>query len=192
MRIWEAGTGMLQHWSDSDLTYTGEQLASLWAFRTFGLQGDSIVAFAGPCRVGPQHMVDLADVRAKAFISSERMLHFIVEHFDVSLRETVARQRLLVALAGDLVRAQAPDLARRGDDLYLGERKLSVSIATASPVSTLIHLGLNVSSAHTPVPTVGLDDLRLEPECLAWQVMDAYVEEMAGIEAARRKVKGVP
>jgi len=183
---------VIVHWADQEITYTGEQLTSLWAFRTFELQGDSVVAFAGPCQVDREHLVDLADAAAGAHIYSERMLHFIVEHFDASLRETIARQRLLVALAADLVRPQAAGLARRGDDLYLGERKLSVSIATASPVSTLIHLGLNISSTHTPVPALGLADLGLAPEPLARELMQAYAREIAGIAAARAKVRGVP
>lgn len=182
---------MHTHWAQEEITYTGEQLSSLWAMRRFGLQGESVVAFAGPCRVGPEHMVDQADVAAGAFIYSERMLHFIVEHFELGLRETIARQRLLVALAAELLRPQAPALVRRGDDLYLGERKLSVSIATASPVSTLIHLGLNISSTGTPVPAVGLAELGVEPAGFAQELMAAYREEMAGITAARAKVKGV-
>ena len=42
---------------------------------------------------------------------------------------------------------------RKGDDLFLGEGKLSVSIATASPVSTLIHLGVNEDASGAPVTT---------------------------------------
>lgn len=181
---------MKTQWLPEARAYTGAELSSLWAFRTCGLQGDSIVAFAGPCDVGPEHMVDLADVAAGAFIHSEHMLHFIVEHFDLTLRETVARQRLLVALAADLLRPAA-DVARRGDDLFVADRKLSVSIATASPVSTLIHLGLNISSEGTPVPAIGLADLGVGPEPFAAELMAAYAAEVAGIEAARAKVRGV-
>jgi hypothetical protein len=51
---------------DGEETYDGRQLSSLWAFRRFGLQGDSIVAFAGPCRVAGEALVDVADARAGA------------------------------------------------------------------------------------------------------------------------------
>ncbi|MCL5046252.1 MAG: DUF366 family protein, partial [Actinobacteria bacterium] len=44
------------------IKYDGRQLSSLWAFRNFGIQGDSIVAFRGPCHVELTEMVDLADV----------------------------------------------------------------------------------------------------------------------------------
>lgn len=146
-------------WLDETITYTGAQLRSLWAFRTCGLQGDSIVAFCGPCDVSEEHMVDEADRRAGQRIYSPWMLHFIVEHFDCDLERAVLRQRLLVALTGDLINSRLGRLAvrREGDDLFAADRKLSVSIATLSPVSALIHLGLNVRTEGVPVPAVGLE-----------------------------------
>lgn len=183
---------MLKKYLDQGLTYDGRQLSSLWAYRNFGLLGDSIVAFRGPCRVELTEMVDLEDVLAGDHIYSEEMLHFIVEHFDLDLEKTVVRQRLLVATIGEvLVGAGVVGLVRRGDDLYLGDAKLSVSIATLSPVSTLIHAGLNVSSRNTPVKTVGLDDLGLDPDRLAETILDGYTSEVESIRAARCKVRGV-
>ncbi len=184
---------MLKKYLDQPLTYDGRQLSSLWAYRNFGLQGDSIVAFRGPCRVELTEMVDLEDVRAGDHIYSEEMLHFIIEHFDLDLEKTVIRQRLLVATIGEaLAEVGAKGLVRRGDDLYQGQGKLSVSIATLSPVSTLIHTGLNISSRNTPVQTVGLADLGVDPDRLAGIILDRYSLEVESIRGARCKVRGVP
>ncbi|MGB9791059.1 MAG: DUF366 family protein [Thermacetogeniaceae bacterium] len=178
-----------------ELAYDGTQLCSHFAYRNFGILGDVIFAFQGPCRVGLGEMVDLEDVRDGLFIYSPRMLSFIVEHFKADLEEAVLRQRLLVALAAELLRSLSPQakegLVRRGDDLFLDGRKLSVSIATVSPVSSLIHFGINVLTEGTPVPTAGLAELGVEPADFAERLMDAYVEECAGIEKARCKVRWV-
>ena len=175
------------------IDYDGTQLSSHWAYRTCGLLGDSAVAFIGGCNVSLDHMVDLADVKRRAPIFSRRMLHFIVEHFDTDLGKAVLRQRFLAQLVCDeLVARTRRDLRRDGDDLYDGEAKLSVSIATASPVSTLIHFGINIDSRDTPVETRGLKDYRVQPRSFARDVLWRYAAELASMAEARCKVRGVP
>lgn len=177
------------------LKYDGTQLSSLWAFRQFKLQGDSIVCFSGPCDVKLSEMVDLADVIHNSPIFSEDMLHFIIEHFDMDLEKTIIRQRLLMALIKEMLESKTgARLVRRGDDIYQAGNKLSVSIATTSPVSTMIHTGLNISSNNTPVPTIGLIDLGLLKEDIlhiGQEIAQAYLEETSGIKLARCKVRGV-
>jgi len=82
-----------------EIKYTGEQLRSLWAYRAFGLRGDSIVAFIGACDVQPAHMKDMEDIRDSSAIYSERMLHFIVEHFDADLDRADAAVRAVMEAA---------------------------------------------------------------------------------------------
>lgn len=180
-------------WIDDTITYDGTQLRSHWIYRRTGVLGDAIAAFAGPADVPIAHMVDLADVAANAPIFSRSMLHFLVEHFDADLQLMIARQRLLTAIAGDELRLRAPQapIERRGDDLYSGDRKISVSIATASPVSCLIHFAMNIVSSGTPVPTHGLEDLGIEPQPLADAIVRRYTEELASMDVARCKVRPV-
>ncbi len=182
------------HMTDEEIAYTGKELHSLWIAETFDLHGDAIVAFIGPCDVSLENMVDQADVQRGVGIKAASMLHFICEHFDDSLEQAILRQRLLVCLTSEILRQQQPDLKldRRGDDLFVGDRKLSVSIATASPVSTLIHLGLNIDPTGAPVAAVGLEELGLQATQIAPEVMQAYVTEMESCVAARSKVRGVP
>lgn len=189
------GNSLLVQVLQTPLKYDGTQLSSLFAFRSFGLQGDSILCFRGGCQVALTEMVDLADVRANSPIFSEDMLHFIIEHFDHHLESTVIRQRLFIAIIKEIIEDRTDSkFSRRGDDLYKDNLKLSVSIATASPVSTMIHTGLNVSSQNTPVPTIGLADLGLSTaEILPFGDLIArqYAKEMASIRLARCKVRGV-
>jgi len=186
---------VLQYFIDETITYNGAQLSSLWAFRNYGLQGDSIVSFRGPCRVELTEMVDQEDVRKKNPIYSTDMLHFLIEHFDLDLEKTIVRQRFLMAIIKDIIQEKTGViLCRQGDDLFLEGRKLSVSIATLTPVSTVIHTGLNVSGKDTPVPAVGLAELGFKEggvSSLGVSICAAYARECEEIRMARCKVRGV-
>lgn len=179
--------------SDQAIPYLGTNLRSGWIRDTFGLEGEALVAWAGPCHVATEHLVDLEDVAAGAQIHAALMLHFLAEHPGDDLPVTVCRQRLLVAEALEILRALAPlaPFIRAGDDLYAGERKLSVSIATRSPHSGLIHFGVNVDPVGAPVPAVGLAELGVDPRGFASRLLETYAEEMSGIERACRKVREV-
>ncbi|SPF55412.1 conserved hypothetical protein [Candidatus Desulfosporosinus infrequens] len=175
------------------LNYDGSQLQSLFAYKNFGLMGDSISVFRGSCRVELDEMVDMEDVLAQDWIYSEDMLHFIVEHFEMDLEKTIIRQRLLIATIKETIEEFGiTTLRRSGDDLYHEDKKLSVSISTLSPVSTLIHCGLNVSNKNTPIPTIGLENLRIH-DVLAFgeSVAKHYCDEVTSMRLARCKVRGV-
>jgi hypothetical protein len=173
--------------------YTGAELRSHFAYTTYGISGDSGVAFAGRCSVGETHMVDVEDLRARDFIAGDRMLHFIIEHFEERLTAMVLRQRLLARLAAaELERLSGREIRVRGDDLFHGDGKLSVSVATCSPVSGLIHLGLNVTNDGTPVKTASLADLGLQEQPVASAVLEAYRDEIDDVRHAAMKVRWVP
>jgi hypothetical protein len=161
----------------------------------FGLQGDSIISFQGPCRVNLAEMVDLEDVKRNSPIHSDKMLHFITEHFDLDLEKTIVRQRLLISIIKDAVQQYTGLVLRRdGDDLYHNDKKLTVSIATLTPVSTMIHTGLNILSDNVPVPAVGLADLGLAIDkipALGAGICALYAKECDEIRMARCKVRGV-
>jgi uncharacterized protein len=184
------------------ITYDGSQLHSLYAYSEHDVQGDSVLAFRGPCRVGVENLVDMEDRKNKDEIASEEMAHFIVELFDGDLGRAVLIQRLFLCLVKDVIEEIKPELfiSRKGDDLYIEveaeegkdeDRKLTVSVATVSPVSTLIHTGVNVSSLNTPVPTLGLEDLDVPVDDFILKVLQGFINEMKGIELARCKVRGV-
>jgi len=178
---------------EEPLIYSGDQLRSHWAYEEHDVQGDSIVAFIGPCDVSLQKMVDLADRKEEKIIYSEKMLHFIVEHFDLDLEKTILKQKLLVTVLMEKLnnRLKQNVVHRLGDDLFEKSKKLSVSIATLTPVSTMVHLGINISSENTPVPTKGLAEYGVDPVELAEAVMNQYMVELRMVEVARSKVKGV-
>lgn len=174
------------------IAYTGGQLHSHWAYRAFDLLGDSAVAFIGACDVKPEFMKDVEDLKAGSRIYSEEMLHFIIEHFDADLDRAILRQRLLIALMAEALNARLgrPAVTRKGSDLYDGDAKLTVSIAGVSPVSTLIHAGINISSRNTPVKTRGLGDYGIAPREFAEEIMAAYAAECKSAHKARCKVRG--
>lgn len=181
------------HWkfAENKIDYNGQQLRSNWIRENFHIKKDAIVAFIGSANV-KEHMVDLEDINNGEHIFSEEMLHFIVEHQDNDLEKAVCRQRLMICIIKDqLTRWQGNKVVRLGDDLYIKGRKLSVSIATKSKTSTLIHTGLNISSKGTPVKAIGLNDLKIRPKKLAIEVMESYTREIEDIYKATKKVKFV-
>lgn len=181
------------HYHPEPLEYSGQELASHFGFRRFAVLGDSAIAFVGPCRVALEDMVDLEDVRARAPIYSPRMLHLIIEHFEMGLVEAVCWQRLAVRRAAELlVQGGVKTLRVSGDDIFVDGRKASVSIATRSPVSALIHFGINIQTEGTPVPTWGMEESSLDPARFGSDLLRAYADEFHGVQRALSKVRGVP
>jgi hypothetical protein len=154
------------------IDYDGAQLKSFWLRETFGIEGDGVAYFEGSANVRPDgHMIDFEDVEAKDFITSDRMLHFIGEFFDCppSIELATLRQRLFAAVVQNHLQdnylrfrdwsTPRLSLRRDGDDLMLKigevgeggyEGKLSVSIATVSPVSSLFHFAMNITRQGVP------------------------------------------
>jgi hypothetical protein len=184
-------------WLDSSELYDGAQLRSLFAYMKLGVQGDSAVAWRGPCAVAWDHMVDGEDLRAQSPIAGADMVHVIAEMFDCRLITAVALQRLLASLTLELLRERAGNqtlaqkLTRSGDDLFADSRKLSISIATVSPVSALVHFAVNVTNEGTPVPTLALTDLQIEPQKFAQALLERFKEELDSIKGATQKVNWV-
>ena len=178
---------------DKEIKYIGSQLAPHWIYKNFKLQGDAIVAFVGECEVALTEMVDIEDVINNEPIYSKSMLSFITEQFNVNLVEGVFRQRLLICIIKELLEERGVFVVRKGDDLMIDGRKLSVSIATKSTTSILIHAGLNILSEGAPVKASGLtSELGItDIKEFALEVMKRYSEEIEDINLASTKVRGV-
>ena len=178
---------------DTEIKYIGSQLAPHWIYKNFKLQGDAIVAFIGECEVALTEMVDIEDVINNEPIYSKSMLSFITEQFNINLVEGVFRQRLLICIIKELLEERGIFVVRNGDDLMIDGKKLSVSIATKSKTSILIHTGLNIVSEGAPVKASGLtSELGITNiKEFALEVMKRYSEELEDINLASKKVRGV-
>ncbi|MGZ3687938.1 MAG: DUF366 family protein, partial [Bdellovibrionota bacterium] len=136
-------------YSRKQRAYTGVELRPHFLLSEYGIRGSAVLAFEGPCQVKTEHMVDWEDRLAEDRIEARKMVHFIGEFFGMPLTEGVTLQRLFMSILGEtlqreLISARRPEqVIRDGDDLFVGDRKLSVSIVTASPVSLLLHTGIN-------------------------------------------------
>lgn len=178
---------------DEKIKYIGSQLAPHWIYKNFKLQGDAIVAFCGECEVKLTEMVDIEDVINNEPIYSKSMLSFITEQFNVEIVEGVFRQRLLISIIKEALECRGVIVKRFGDDLFFEDKKLSVSIATKTITSTLIHTGLNIDSQNAPVKACGLtSELGIkEIKELAIEIMNKYSKEIDDIILASTKVRGV-
>jgi hypothetical protein len=174
--------------------YTGAELRSHFVRERSHIKSDGIIAFLGGCVVDSERLVDIEDAREGNEIVSKRMLHFIGEHFQCELREANFRLRLFISIAADTLEEMAPAVRvmRNGDDLFVGDRKLSVAICTATPTSAVFHFGMNDDPLGAPVPAVGLAELGVDAKSFAITLLERYVAECESIELAVRKVRAVP
>ncbi len=185
---------------NEEIKYIGSQLAPHWIYKNFHILGDAIVAFIGEMDVKITEMVDIEDVISNSPIYSKKMVSFIIEQFEISLSECVLRQRFLICIIIEELRKILKDrfeIKRSGDDIFVkvdGKfKKLSVSIATKSITSGLIHTGLNIDPTGAPVDACGLTtDLGItDIEGFARNVMNRYIEESNEMKDAVCKVRGV-
>jgi len=83
-------------------------------------------------------------------------------------------------------------ITRKGDDIMVNDRKLSVSIATRGVLSGLIHVGLNLKVGdNCPVEAIGLVDedlLTLDITGFRHLVAMAFIDEFNDIKRAGYKV----
>jgi hypothetical protein len=174
---------------NEQITYTGEQLRSHWIWEKTQILGDCIVGFFGPANV-QEHLLDIVDKKEGGRILSKRMMHFICEHFNIGLELAIARQRLLVCIIAEQINLSVGthSVYRRGDDLYHEGGKLSVSVASISPVSALIHVGVNVEKESLPIKTSSLSDLKIDPYTLCKRVLKEYKEEIKQMQQCIGKV----
>jgi uncharacterized protein len=152
----------------TELPYDGTQLAPHWIYKTFEFMGNSVVAFVGPANVELQNMVDLEDVKRRAPIFRQYLL--VSEIYEALLERGISPMR------------------RSGDDIYFQGRKLSVSIATHTLSSGLIHTGLNIETQGAPVPAAGLRELSVEPFDFARLVLERFREHDLSQRMALTKV----
>ncbi len=185
---------------DKEIKYIGSQLSPHWIYKNFHILGDAIVAFTGEMDVKITEMVDIEDVISNSPIYSKKMVSFIIEQFGITLPECVLRQRFLICIIIEELRkilGNKFEITRSGDDIFVKiggvNKKLSVSIATKSTTSGLIHTGLNIDPSGAPVDACGLTtDLGItEVEEFAKNVMKRYIEENSEISDAVCKVRGV-
>ena len=178
---------------EQEIKYEGWQLSPHWIYKNFKMQGDATVAFIGECEVKLTEMVDIEDVINNEPIYSKSMLSFISEQFNIGLVEGVFRQRLLICVIKEALEKRGLKITRNGDDLFFDGKKLTVSIATKSVNSILIHTGINIDSTGAPVKASGLtSELGItDIKGLAQEILTNYSEELDDIYLAGTKVRGV-
>ncbi|MBR6928496.1 MAG: DUF366 family protein, partial [Methanobrevibacter sp.] len=89
---------------------------------------------------------------------------------------------------------------REGDDIFVDDRKLSISIASVSLSSAKIHFALNLEDKGTPsdVETIGLYDIKIDDNQIFTQdnllellnkTVNRFIDELETIENDISKTK---
>ncbi len=176
---------------NKEIKYVGSQLRPHWIYENFHILGDAIVSFIGEVDVKLDEMVDIEDVINNEPIYSKSMLNFIIEQFDIDLTCMVSLQRLFISIIKEALESYNINVKRKGDDLFYDNRKLSVSIATKSVTSCLIHTGLNIIKEGSPIKASDLREMGINDiEKFAYDIMERYKTEYESIKLAVYKVRG--
>jgi len=176
---------------DEATAYTGPQLRSLYLYEK-GVKGDGLISWIGPCHVETSDLVDAEDRIQNDFIKSKKMVHFLAEFFHRDVFFGICIQRLMAEIVIDVLsELSSHSFKRSGDDIYSDGKKLNVSIATVSPVSTLIHFGVNVDPEGAPVAAFGLEEIHVDAADFAKQVLSRVQKEVQSVYEASVKVFSV-
>ena len=177
---------------DKEITDTGRELSPHWIYKNFNIKGSAICAFIGPVKVDLAEMVDIEDVINDEPISSDKMLNFIIEDFEANLANMVSNQRLFICIIKETLEEYGLSPKRFGDDLYINDKKLSVSIATKSLTSCLIHTALNIVSTGAPISVSSLNEAGITNiKEFADKVLNKFIAEIEDMNFAKSKVRGV-
>lgn len=183
---------------EENMCYDGSQIRPLWALDKLNIKGSSIISWIGPMEINPLKIIDVEDTGIE--IKSDKMIHFIVEHFDsqpTNIKLCYHRQRILVMILKDLISKWGVQSTRNGDDLFVDGGKLTVSIASISSTSMKIHLGVNITSEGTPkdVKTKGILEIEGINEKniieLINNVLKSYADEIKSIERDISKTRSL-
>ena len=177
------------------IKYDGSQIAPLWAY-SMGIKGDSIVIFHGPMDVTFDNMKDFEDRKAGKTIKGDDLIHIIVERFDspASMRLAYYMQRLLIICVRDVLLDHGIKTIRNGDDLFVDDGKLTVSIASAGVGSEKIHCGINLTTRGTPpdVKTAALEECGIKDwKKIAEEISETFIKEVEEIEGDIVKTKSL-
>ncbi|MGM0607337.1 MAG: DUF366 family protein [Candidatus Muiribacteriota bacterium] len=177
---------------DENIDYDGSQLSAHFGYKNFEILGDSLIAFEGKCNIPQSQMADLEDIVDDEEIYSDGMLHFIGEFFSASLEEVILYQRIFASIIQDEVFKNTNKLLiRDGDDLFFTKgRKLSISIATKTGVSTMFHFGMNTDSKNTPVDTISLEEIGIDNiHFFTYKILEKFKTELMSAGLAKCKVR---
>lgn len=183
-------------------TYDGSQLSSQYASQNYDIIGNSILIFRGGMKLSPKEMVDIKDIQreshlADILISSSDSLHFIIEEFDIqppNMEVEYYRLRILTQVVIELLQSKGLKVTRHGTDIFIGEKKLNVGIASISVSSAKIHFGINISCEgfpnHVNATCLSENDITEEDiHELAESIAERYILEINKVKEDVAKTK---
>jgi uncharacterized protein len=173
---------------DKKINYDGSQLDHHFIYKNFNIKGDAAISFIGKCNVKKNNIVDIEDILAKKTIKADSMLHFIIELFNKELLFGSAIQSVFISEIQNELLEKGFKVKKYGDDLYVENRKLSISIASKSSVSVLIHIGVNIINKGTPVETEALKTFGINEKAFAKAVLKRFNKEYTRVMLATTKV----
>ena len=150
-----------------------------WALLEYDLKGDSIVVSRGMLRIEHKYLIDLMDRKRGITLPDGEMLHFIIEHFGDDLEKGILRQSILIGIACNKIshRIKGKRILRWGDDIFDEDRRITLTSATITLVSSKIHLGICIRSDEN-TGFVGTEELGIDADELGEVICNQYMADM--------------
>ncbi|NQY74954.1 MAG: DUF366 family protein [Candidatus Margulisbacteria bacterium] len=155
---------MKSFYIDKELFYKENHLHTNWFLNLYKIKGDAILAFVGASSENNKE--------------STKLLHFIIRHNDMKLREMLLRHRYFLT---QLCHLLPPGCKRHHHSIYFSSAKIAYSIVKSGRSSSSMAILLYLN-AHKP-KSIGLNDLDIMPKDFAILAMQAYTEEMNELES---------
>jgi hypothetical protein len=162
---------MKSYFLESPPEFLGLKPQHHWAKSVFGIEGDSILAFAAP--ESNVHFFNEEPPKER----SRQYLHFMVEHFSISLREMLLFERLLM---DHVVCISGSKINREGDKI----RNVSGSIISKThriwrPISAFYYLRVALQNpAQERIPEFLVKEWKKGVKSFTIDIMQAYVEDV--------------
>ncbi len=167
-------------------------MRSHWALIHFDIRGDSIVAFIGTLHIDSDQQLDILEAKGKLSLPDCEMLNLVVEHFGDDLEKGILRQNILLNIAFEKILHRIKDvqIMRWGEDLYEGNKRLTVSSVSTTFVSVKIHLGICINP-ELDNGFVGLTKYSIDPVELAEVICNQYRADMRRLKEKCWHIKPV-
>lgn len=189
---------MKSFYIEKKLPFNQEMLLSRWAEINYKVKTDSVFAFSGENEIfaPPKSKTKKkkAETEYKEIDEKQKskntehipnMLHFRIEHHNLSKTEGILRQWLLATIITNALGSEG--FSRNAANIFFFNSQLSIATIVASPFSCVLHTALFIDPSTSPLKEAGLDDFDIPIKDFAIQVMHEYKNEITLLESLSKK-----
>lgn len=157
---------------EKKIDYAQNNLKYGWSKRNFNISGDYILCFKGSYFSHQLHK----ECETTGFpFKFEQMIHFIVEHKRIGLREIETRKRLLLEFIASYL---GKNFYVEQSVLFFRGKQLSLSFSNSNLRSSMFHLSFFWQESELDPELISLDQFDVDYRGFAIDIMQKYCFEI--------------